>query len=287
MGIFLLTAVTMVAFAANSVLARLALAPGIGGDGAIDASGYSLIRIASGAFVLVLLVARRDGMAVSAARQHSSWASAMALFVYVAGFSFAYLVLDTGIGALILFACVQATMIGWGLIRGDRPSVLEWVGLVVAFGAFIALVSPGLSAPDPFGTVLMVAAGIAWGIYSLRGRSVSDALASTAGNFARATPIALGLAVVFAASLQFSTWGVALAVLSGAVTSGLGYALWYRCLPQLTATRAAIVQLSVPAIATLGGVVFSAEDVSARLIICSVLILGGVAIAITAKGKRV
>lgn len=281
MKLFLLTFLAMTAFAANSVLARLALA-----DGAIDASGYSLIRIASGAFMLLALVALRDGKRVEAARLQSSWASAIALFVYVAGFSFAYLVLDTGVGALILFACVQITMIGWGFYKGDRPGLIEWVGLGVSFAAFVTLVSPGLTAPDPLGTVLMVAAGIAWGAYSLRGRSATDALASTAGNFGRALPFGLVLAVLFFSQLQFSTVGILLAVASGAITSGLGYALWYICLPQLSATRGAVVQLSVPAIATLGGVIFSAESINARLVVCSILILGGVAIAITAKGKR-
>ncbi len=278
MRLFVLTSLTMIAFAANSVFGRLALA-----DSAIDAASYSLIRLASGALMLCLLVAGPRFHRVPA--QGGNWLSAFALFGYAAGFSFAYLALDTGIGALILFACVQATMIGWGIVTGNRPSPLEWLGLAVAFGAFVFLVSPGLEAPDPLGAILMAAAGIAWGIYSLRGRGASNPLADTAGNFLRATPIAFVLSIAFAGSLQYTPFGVAMAVASGAVTSGLGYALWYRCLRELTPTRAAIVQLTVPVIATLGGVIFSAEPLTFRLVVCSALILGGVALAISAKDK--
>ncbi|NKB54359.1 MAG: EamA family transporter [Rhizobiaceae bacterium] len=269
----------MIAFAANSVFARLALA-----DAAIDPSSYSLVRLASGALILSLLT-YRAGLA-DVVNKHGSLVAAFALFIYAAGFSFAYLALDTGMGALILFACVQATMIGWSVFKGDRPSSLEWLGLVVAFAAFVGLVSPGLTAPDPLGTILMVAAGIAWGVYSLIGRGAENPLLNTAGNFILAVPMAIALLIVFSNQISLTPFGAAMAIASGALTSALGYALWYRCLRQLTATKAAVVQLTVPAIATLGGIIFSAEVLTLRLGFFSILILGGVAITILAKQKR-
>lgn len=279
MQLALLTILTMIAFAANSVFARLAL-----GEEAIDPASYSLIRLASGAAMLAVLVAGR-GLA-GVVKTHGTPASAAALFVYAAGFSYAYLELDTGMGALILFACVQATMIGWSILRGDRPNGLEWLGIIVAFGAFAGLVSPGATAPDVVGTVLMMAAGIAWGIYSLRGQKSTDPLLATAGNFVLSVPFAVVLLALSLGTLSASFQGILLAMTSGALTSALGYALWYRCLPQLKATRAAVVQLTVPAIATLGGIVFSAEELTWRFAILSILILGGVAITIVAKQQR-
>jgi len=298
MILFLLTTLTMIAFAANSVFARLAL-----GDGAIDASSYSLIRLASGALVLSLLAAnfiRADTVArpkimmtKEVLARGGNLFSAFCLLIYIVGFSFAYLALETGMGALILFACVQATMIGWSIWTGNRPSTLEWTGLIIAFGAFVYLVSPGLSAPDPLGTALMVIAGIGWGAYSLRAKGAVAPLLDTAGNFIRGSAMMVLLyaaIAVFALTLGLLKWspaltgfGVTMALLSGGITSGLGYALWYYCLQRLTTTKAAIVQLSVPAIATLGGVVFAAEPVTVRLLLCSLAILGGVALAITAK----
>lgn len=279
MHIFLLTAIAMVAFAANSVLARLALV-----DGAIDPSGFTLVRLASGALVLWALAHR--GRAKSEARLGGNWPSAFALFAYAAGFSFAYVALPTGTGAVILFAMVQITMIGWALIKGDRPILLEWIGLLVAFGALVWLVSPGIEAPDPMGALLMGIAGIAWGIYSVRGQTAHDPLQATAGNFIRATPFAIVVMLVFAAQMHLSLPGIILACISGAVTSGLGYALWYRVLGQITATQAGIVQLSVPAIAAIGGVVFGGEILSLRFIMSCTLILGGVALAIVTKRAR-
>lgn len=271
----------MTAFAANSLLARLAL-----GAGAIDAASYTFVRLASGALVLVALASLQKKSAIGAVVKKGHWMSALALFVYAAGFSYAYLVLETGMGALILFAMVQATMIGWGLYRGDRPLAFEWIGLIIAFGAFIWLVSPGLSAPDPIGTALMAAAGVAWGVYSLRGRGALDPLAATAGNFTISVPAALVVLVLAIGSLSAEPVGIVLAVISGALTSGLGYALWYRVLPQITATQGAIVQLTVPVIAAAGGVAFAGEPVTVRFAIASLLILGGVALAIIAKSKR-
>ena len=284
-----LTALTMIAFAANSVLGRMAL--GSADTPLIDPASYSAVRLATGALMLTILAASTGRAQNGAARPRSgSWASALALFAYAVAFSYAYVALDTGIGALILFACVQATMIGWGLKEGDRPSWLEWLGLATAFGAFIWLVSPGLSAPDPLAAGLMALSGIAWGIYSLRGRGLPDPLKATADNFLRSVVflLPLGLAVaIMQLPVQASWAGLVLAALSGAVTSGIGYALWYRVLRQIGATQGAIVQLTVPVIAAAGGTLFLGEGWTLRLIVSSLLILGGVAVAIIAKQKRV
>lgn len=278
----------MIAFAANSVLGRMAI--GSGETPLIDPASYSAVRLAAGALMLWGLVALNGGTRSAGLPRSGSWLSAFALFVYAAAFSYAYVALDTGTGALILFACVQATMIGWSLKEGDRPGSLEWLGLITAFGAFIWLVSPGLSAPDPLAASAMALSGVAWGVYSLRGRGLPDPLKATADNF--------GLSVVFIAPLALAVLllnlpvhatpaGVALATLSGAVTSGLGYALWYRVLRQIGATVGAIVQLTVPVIAALGGTLLLAEGWTLRLVVSSLLILGGVALAIIAKQRRV
>ncbi|MEO0543625.1 MAG: DMT family transporter [Pseudomonadota bacterium] len=282
-GFYLVTLVglTMTAFAANSLLARLALA-----DGAIDAGSYTLLRLISGAFVLFVLVSipRKTGLRQILRQGH--WLSALSLFIYAAGFSYAYLALDTGMGALILFAMVQTTMVGWAIFKGDRPMALEWIGLITAFGAFFWLVSPGIQAPDPLGTALMAAAGVAWGVYSLRGRASTDPLATTAGNFALSVPAALLLLVFSIAEISTSGTGVLLAIMSGGLTSGLGYALWYRVLPHISSTQGAIVQLTVPVIAAAAGVVFISEPLTWKFMIASVLILGGVALAIVGKSRR-
>ena len=208
----------------------------------------------------------------------------MALFLYAMAFSLAYVSLETGMGALILFGSVQATMIGVGLWRGERPRGREWLGLVVAMGGLVYLVLPGIAAPDPLGAILMLAAGVGWGIYSLRGKNAPAPVAASAGNFARTLPLVmLGLAIAWG-SLHASPRGVALAVLSGSLTSGLGYVIWYLALRGLTATRAAIVQLAVPVIAAAGGIVILAEEPTVRLGVSSVLILGGVGAAVLARG---
>lgn len=286
--LFLLTALTMIAFAANSVLGRMAI--GSGDAPLIDPASYSAVRLITGALMLMLLVALTGSAANRSPRLRSgSWISALALFGYAVAFSYAYVALDTGIGALILFACVQATMIGWGLKEGDRPSMLEWLGLTTAFGAFIWLVSPGLSAPDPLAAGLMTLSGVARGVYSLRGRGLADPLKATADNFVRSVaflvPLAL-LVVIVGNPLHASGRGLLLATLSGAITSGLGYALWYRVLKQIGATQGAVVQLTVPVIAAVGGTLLLAEGWSLRLVISSLLILGGVAVAILAKQRR-
>lgn len=284
MHIVFLTALTMVAFAGNSVLGRLALA-----EGATDAASYSLLRVVSAAGLLLVLVWYRYRSQFHAIAGQSNWGSALALFGYVAGFSYSYHALDTGMGALILFSCVQAIMIGWALIKGDRPGALEWLGIAIAFGSFVFLLSPGLTAPPLLASLVMGLAGVAWGIYSLRGRSATNPLLATTGNFARVVPMTLVLSlasVLLLETLAVSPFGAAMAILSGAVTSALGYALWYQCLPLLTSTRAAIVQLTVPVLATLGGIVFAGEGLTLRFAVCSALILAGIAISVLAKSKR-
>ena len=268
-----LTGLAMVAFAANSLFCRLAL-----GEAQIDAASYTSLRLLSGVatlWVIVVLSGRSEQ-----AKQSGHWVSAAMLFLYAVAFSFAYLTLDAGTGALILFGAVQATMILAGYIEGHRPHALEWIGLVSAFGGLIYLVSPGLSAPAPFGSLLMAVAGIAWGIYSLRGRGAGDPVASTAANFARAVPFALVVPLVTLSDFEITARGAWLAVLSGALASGLGYVIWYAALKGLTTTRAAIVQLSVPVLAAIGGVLFLSEDIKVRPLISSVVILAGVALAI-------
>ena len=269
-----LTAVAMLAFAANSVLCRLALQ-----QAAIDAASFTVIRLLSGALALALLLGARG---IPPARG-GNWRSAFALFAYAAAFSFAYVSLPTGIGALLLFAAVQATMIVTGLVHGERLTMSQLVGLLLAFGGFVHLLSPGLSAPPLGGALLMVGAGIAWGVYSLRGRGIRDPLAATAGNFLRTVPMAIGLAMLGVGSVNLQSSGVLYAVLSGALASAAGYVIWYAALRGLSATGAATVQLSVPVIAALGGVLLLGEVVTLRLVLASVAILGGVAIVLRGR----
>ncbi|HKS15961.1 MAG TPA: EamA family transporter [Planctomycetota bacterium] len=268
------TVAALIGFAANSLLCRMALRPGL-----IDAASFTGIRLLSGAIVLSLLV-RSKGEA----RSGGSWVSAVALFAYAAAFSFAYLRIEAGAGALILFGSVQITMVGWGWFKGERPRVLEWVGLAVAFGGLAVLTIPGAGSPDLVGAGLMASAGVAWGAYSLRGRSASRALADTSGNFLRSVPLAAVLAVV--AASHVSLQGALLAVASGAVASGIGYSLWYAALPGLTATRAAVVQLSVPVLAAAGGVALLGESPSMRLAGAGLAILGGVGLALLGRFHR-
>lgn len=274
-----LTVLALAAFAANTVLCRLALR-----DGSIDAPSFSTIRLASGALALWAIAALFHSRS-NPAPARGDWPSAFLLFLYALPFSFAYLDLATGTGALILFGAVQATMIASGLRAGERPHVMEWLGLVVAIGGLIYLVSPGLAAPSPLSAVLMAVAGIAWGAYSLRGRGAVDPVRTTAGNFARSVPLALAVSLVAAPMIHVSAKGVLWAVLSGALASGVGYAIWYAVLPALTATRAATVQLSVPVLSAVAGVILLAEAVTLRLVIAAVLILGGVGLALRARTR--
>jgi drug/metabolite transporter (DMT)-like permease len=273
------TSLTMIAFASNSILNRLAL-----GRGTIDAVSYTTIRLGAGAVTLLLIAItqKNDG----SSKLRGDWLSAAMLFMYALAFSFAYLSLSAGTGALILFGSVQVTMILAALRSGERPRLLEWLGVVLALGGLIYLVMPGLKAPSPLGSTLMVTAGFAWGIYSLRGRGTQSPLANTAGNFIYAVPLILAVRLVTLDHLHLSQEGILLAVLSGALASGLGYVIWYAALRGLTATRAAIVQLSVPALAAWGGILFLGENLSLRLILAGALILGGIALAVTSRSKN-
>jgi len=272
----LLTAAAMLAFAANSILCRLALA-----QGSIDPASFGSLRLLSGALMLALVLRFRPQAAAPA---RVDWLAAAMLFAYVAFFSFAYLSLAAGTGALILFGAVQLTMIAAGWRAGESFGALGWLGFALAAGGLVVLVAPGVSAPPPLGAALMAVAGVAWGIYSLRGRGVADPLAATAGNFLRALPLALLLSLVLALQARADMGGALLAVVSGAITSGLGYVIWYAALPGLGAMRAATVQLSVPLIAALGGVLFMAEALSLRLVLTGAAILGGIGLVL--MGKR-
>ncbi len=273
-----LTTLALVAFAGNSVLCRLALK-----DGSIDAASFSTVRLVSGAIaLLVILYATNRGTRPASS---GSWMSATMLFLYAVCFSFAYVSLDTGIGALILFGMVQATMVTGALWAGDRPTVAEWIGWLLAVSGFVYLVSPGLTAPSPVGSVLMGIAGIGWGIYSLRGRKEPYALSATTYNFVRSVPLVLVVSALSLKEMHLSTNGIVLAILSGAITSGIGYAIWYTALRSISTMQAAMVQLSVPVLAAAGGVIFLAESVSVRLIFSGLLILGGIFLAIFSKSK--
>lgn len=276
-----LTVLAMIAFAGNSLLCRAALL-----HTSIDAASFTTIRLIAGALMLALVVRLRAGSRVGG----GNWLSALALFAYAAGFSFAYRSLPAGAGALLLFGAVQATMIGHGLLRGER--LLRWqvVGLLLALAGLLGLLLPGLSAPPLNGSLLMLGAGVAWGVYSLRGKSGGDPTRVTAGNFLRAVPIAVALSAFSALTLNAASLdsaGVCYALASGALASGVGYAIWYTALPALPATNAATVQLSVPVIAALGGIAFLGEPLTLRLTLSSVAILGGIALVIIEKRPAV
>jgi len=268
-----LTAATLVCFAANSLLCRAALRPRL-----VDPTTFTSVRIVSGAaaLALILAVARR------ARPSGGSGTSAAALFAYAAAFSFAYTRIGAGVGALLLFAAVQVTMVAWSVVRGVRPRPLQWLGIAIALGGLAYLALPGAAAPDPAGAALMFAAGVAWGAYSLRGRSTGDPIATNADNFLRTIPYALALSALFARGLAATPKGVLLAVASGALASGGGYSLWYAVVPALGATRAAAVQLAVPVLAGLGATVFLGEHLTVSVAIAGAAILAGVALALRA-----
>ena len=269
-----LTSLAMIAFAGNSLLCRAALK-----HTSIDAASFTTIRLISGAVMLWLLV-RTSRRTRSGG---GNWLSAFALFVYAAGFSFAYVNLPAATGALLLFGAVQATMIGHGIWTGERLMRLQIVGLILAFGGLVGLLLPGLSAPPLYGSILMLGAGVAWGVYSLRGKGAGDPINVTAGNFLRAAPISAALSVLMFSGTSLDSAGFWYAVSSGALASGLGYAIWYTALPALKATNAATVQLSVPVIAALGGIIFLGEPITFRLAVASVAILGGITLVIMKK----
>ena len=274
----LCTVAALTAFAANSILSRLALE-----GSAIDAASFTTVRLLSGALTL-LVFSSLASKSTTSVRPGSWWAASL-LFLYAVAFSFAYLSLSAGTGALILFAAVQLTMILAALLAGERPAQLEWLGLVAALAGLVYLVSPGLSAPSADGSVLMGLAGISWGLYSLLGRGVQDPVAVTTGNFVRSVPVTLLVSAVAFRSLELSGSGVLLAVVSGALTSGLGYVIWYAALPGLSATRAATVQLSMPVLAAVGGVLFLFETVTFRLLFSAVLILGGIGLSLLGRSR--
>ncbi|MDO9284198.1 MAG: DMT family transporter [Aquabacterium sp.] len=279
----LLTVVALIAFAGNSLLCRVALK-----QTGIDAASFTSVRLTSGALVLALLVLwRARGLCADDAPtrpwHNGNWTSAGALFVYAAGFSFAYISLSAATGALLLFGVVQTSMIGWGLWRGERLQPLQWLGLIAASAGLVWLLLPGLATPSLSAGLLMASAGVAWAVYTLRGRGAGDATAVTAGNFLRATPLALALSALLWTQAHWDAPGLLLALASGALASGLGYAVWYTALRGLTATRAAILQLTVPALATAGGVLLLGEPLSPQLLGASVAVLGGVALVIAAR----
>ena len=269
-----LTSLAMIAFAGNSILCRLALQ-----HTSIDPASFTAIRLVSGALMLWLVVHLKNKATVG----KGNWLSAIALFSYAAGFSFAYVSLPAASGALLLFGAVQVTMIGHGVWVGERLLGLQLLGVLLAFGGLVGLLLPGLTAPPLFGSLLMIAAGVAWGVYSLRGKGAGDPTRVTAGNFLRTVPITLALSILMLEYASVDTAGVMYAVSSGALASGLGYAIWCAALPALKNTSAATVQLSVPVIAALGGIVFLGESMTLRLVLASIAILGGIALVIWRK----
>lgn len=285
----------MLAFAGNSLLCRLALK-----QTGIDAASFTSIRLASGALMLWLLVSLRPRAHAGALPGRGNWLSAFALFIYAMAFSLAYVSLSAATGALLLFGAVQATMIAHGLWSGERLRAFQWGGFLMAVGGLVGLLLPGLTAPPLASAAWMLAAGVAWGAYSLRGKGAGDPTQVTAGNFMRAVPMAAAVSAVMLFGAWFgvdanqgSGWvqpsvdvaGVAYALASGAITSGLGYAIWYTALPALKSTTAATVQLSVPVIAAFGGVLLLGESLNLRLVMASLAILGGIALVIL-EGRR-
>lgn len=271
------TALALIAFAANSVLCRIALR-----HATIDAASFSTIRLCAGAATLLLVTASRRR---AATRTEKSWLPAGMLFLYAVPFSFAYTRLSTGTGALILFGCVQLTMMIAAVWSGERPHALQWSGLALALAGLVYLVLPGIEAPSFAGAALMALAGCSWGLYSLRGRRAPDPLAQSTVNFVRTIPLVLVVSLLALPRFHAERQGVLLAIASGALASGLGYVAWYAALRGLTATRAAAVQLLVPVLAGLGGVVFLAEAVSIRLVLAAALVLGGIGMAVAGRER--
>jgi len=273
------TSITMLAFAGNSILCRMALR-----DGSIDPASFTSIRLLSGAVALLLIV--RLTSQDASIREHGGWISALMLFFYAICFSYAYISLSAGTGALILFGFVQGTMIAIALWSGDRPSVSEWLGWLLAFGGLVWLLMPGIEAPPAVGAMLMALAGIGWGVYSIRGRRETNALVSTCSNFVYSIAFVVVLSAITITGADITNRGVVLAIISGALTSGVGYVIWYAALNYLSSMQAALVQLSVPAIAAAGGVILLAEPVSLRLMTSGMLILGGISLALVQKFHR-
>ncbi|MEZ5346671.1 MAG: DMT family transporter [Pyrinomonadaceae bacterium] len=280
MRAFLLTLSALTAFAFNSILCRLALKTEL-----IDASSFTGVRLFSGVAALIaisLIVPRKDNEVF----RGGNWISAFFLFAYAICFSFAYIGLTTATGALILFGMVQTTMITSALVIGERPKSAEWIGLILALGGLVYLILPGLESPTILNSALMALAGISWAFYTLRGKRSEDPLKDTTGNFVRTIPFVILFSIPFISRSHFSGKGILFAVLSGAAASGIGYSVWYGALKYHTATRAAILQLSVPVIAAAGGIVFLSENISLRLVFAGILILGGIGLVIMAKNTK-
>jgi drug/metabolite transporter (DMT)-like permease len=276
----LLTVLALLAFAGNSVLCRLAL-----NDNIIDAASFTSIRLFSGAIFLLLLISinvHKSPQKIINIKA-GSWLSALFLFIYAGAFSYAYISLDTGTGALILFGSVQVTMILSDIFKGKKLLLAEWLGLIIAFIGLIILLMPSASAPSLTGFLLMAISGIAWAFYTLAGRGSKTPLVDTTNNFLRTLPFIGLLMLLTLSNIELSNQGILLAIISGTVTSGLGYAIWYSALSGLTVKHAAIIQLSVPVIAAIGGVIFSNETINIELITSSFLVLGGVLTVIMGK----
>ena len=280
MILIFLTAIALVAFAANSVLCRMAL-----GSGSIDPVSFTSIRLVGGALALTLIFWVTQGNS-AIQKPQGSWRSGVALFAYAISFSLAYISLSSGTGALILFGAVQITMLLAAFRSGEKMRAVQWIGFCIAIAGIVYLVTPGISAPDLGGALLMMISGIAWGLYSIAGKSVTAPIAMTAGNFIRAAVITVPTSICALAMMNVNSYGVSLALASGVVTSGMGYVIWYKAVPMLTTTQAAVVQLLVPLLAALGGVIFISEQFTVRLGIASLLILGGVVLSIFAKQNR-
>jgi drug/metabolite transporter (DMT)-like permease len=274
--VVVLTLLAMIAFASNSLLCRAALR-----DTTIDPATFTFVRIFSGAITLWLILNLRR----STSSREGNWISAFALFAYAAAFSFAYVDLSAGTGALLLFGAVQATMILWGLRKGERLDAIQVAGLVVASIGLVVLVFPGISAPPLIGSLLMLVAGVAWGVYSLRGKSAANAIAATTGNFLRAVPFATLISLIMLRRMHLDSLGIVYAVISGAITSGIGYVIWYAALSGLKAASAATVQLSVPVLAASGGILLLGEPITLRYLIASIAVLGGIALVVIEKQR--
>lgn len=271
-----LITIALLAFAGNSVLCRLAL-----GDQVVDAASFTSIRLLSGAIFLCALVRFKEKKSVS--MKGGSWLSAISLFLYAATFSYAYISLDTGTGALILFGFVQLTMIAYTFMQGKRLAIVEWFGLFIAFSGLLVLLLPGASAPSLTGFILMAISGVAWGIYTIKGKGSETPLLDTATNFLKTLPFIILLTLITFYNSELSTRGIILAATSGAITSGLGYAIWYAVLKNITVIQAAISQLLVPIIASIAGVLFTNETITTKLLIASLLILGGILVLTLGK----
>jgi drug/metabolite transporter (DMT)-like permease len=271
MKIFILTSLALIAFAANSVLCRLAL-----GNNVIDASSFTIIRLLAGAIVLFCIVLFSKGKTSTTSK--GNLLSSFMLFLYAITFSFAYLSLDTGTGALILFGAVQITIIIHTLLSGNKLRPLEWLGVIISFLGFIYLISPGVSSPSIIGFVLMTIAGISWGIYTIKGQTSKNPLRDTTYNFIKTLPFITILYIATMTQSNYSTEGILLAVIAGGVTSGIGYTIWYMAIRGLSSIQSAVLQLLVPVIAAFSGVIFISEIITVRLTVSSILILGGVLI---------